>query len=406
MSANFDPATATAAYMAILSPEAHAKATAYTHGGEWLILWSMIVTIVVSWLILRSGILQRLRDRLNPDGSRPKRTVLAVAATFVLLDFLIELPWNIYTSWWRERSYQLSSESFGTWASDAAKGFPISLIVTCLFLLAAYTLVRRAPRSWRLWATGVAVAGVILIVVVTPIFIEPLFNTYTPAPDGPVRSEVVKLAEATGVPHDKIFIYNGSKQSDRYTANVSGLFGTARVAMSDTMFKQNADMHEVIGVVGHEMGHYVRHHILWFAGFFCLTSLIGFWLIDRLYPWLRDRLPGTRGIGPLADPAGLPVLVILIAVLSLIDTPFGNSMTRFAESDADRFSLANAHEPDGLAKALVKTIAYRASSPGRLEETVFYDHPSVERRVHRAMEWKAAHPGVEGAPYGPLPSGK
>lgn len=406
MTGTFDPAAATAAYMAALSPAAHAKATAYTHGGEWLILWSALVTVAAAWLILRSGILLRLRKRLDPDGSRPKRAVLAIAVSFVLLDFVIELPWSIYNSWWRERSYQLSSESFGTWLADAAKALPMSLTVLCVFLLAAYTLVRRAPRTWWVWATGVAVAGILLIVIISPIFIEPLFNTYTPAPAGPVRVEVVKLAEATGVPHDKIFIYNGSKQSDRYTANVSGLFGSARVAMSDTMFKQNADMSEVVGVVGHEMGHYVRLHILWFAGFFCLSSLIGFWLVDRLYLRIRDILPGTAGIGPLTDPAGLPVLVILITILGLMETPFSNSVVRIAESDADRFSLANAHQPDGLAKALVKTIAYRASSPSRLEEIVFYNHPSVERRVRRAMEWKAAHPDAVGAPYGPLPPGK
>lgn len=406
MPANFDPAAATAAYMATMSPAAHAKAIAYTHGSEWLILWSTLITIAAAWLILRSGILLRLRNRLDPDGSRPKRTVLAVSAAFILLDTLIELPWNIYTSWWRERSYQLRSESLGTWFADMAKALPLSLIATCLFLLAAYTLIRRVPRTWWVWATGVAIAGVILLVVISPVFIEPLFNTFTPAPEGPVRTEVVKLAEATGVPHDKILIYNGSKQSDRYTANISGLFGTARVAMSDTMFKQNADMHEVLGVVGHEMGHYVRHHILWFAAFLSLTSLVCFWLIDRLYPMLRARLPGTEGIGPIADPAGLPLLIIIVAILGLIDTPFSNSMTRIAESDADRFSLANAHEPDGMASALVKTIAYRASSPGRLEEILFYNHPSVERRVHRAMVWKAAHPNALGAPYGPLPPGK
>jgi STE24 endopeptidase len=403
---HFDPAAATAAYMATLSPAAHAKATAYTHGGEWLLLWSCLVTIAAAWLILRSGILRRLRDRLNPNGDRPKRTVLAIAASFVLLDWLIELPWNIYTSWWRERSYQLSSESIGTWFGDAAKALPISLIITSLFLLALYTLIRRAPRTWWLWASGVAVAGVILLVVITPIFIEPLFNTYTPAPDGPVRTEVVKLAEATGVPHDKILIYNGSKQSDRYTANVSGLFGTARVAMSDTMFKQNADMQEVLGVVGHEMGHYVHKHILWFAAGMSLMAVACFWLIDRLYQPALVRIPGTEGIGPLSDPAGLPVVMILFSVLGLLGTPFSMTMTRTAESDADRFSLANAHEPDGLAKALVKTIAYRASSPGKLEEILFYDHPSVERRVHRAMVWKAAHPDRVGAPYGALPPGQ
>jgi STE24 endopeptidase len=403
---SFDPAAATAAYMATLSPAAHAKATAYTHGGEWLLLWSCVVTVAAAWLILRSGILRRLRDRLNPNGDRPKRTVLAIAASYVLLDWLIELPWSIYTSWWRERSYQLSSESIGTWFGDAAKALPISLIITSLFLLALYTLIRRVPRTWWLWASGVAVAGVILLVVITPIFIEPLFNTYTPAPDGPVRSEVVKLAEATGVPHDKILIYNGSKQSDRYTANVAGLFGTARVAMSDTMFKQNADMSEVLGVVGHEMGHYVHKHILWFAAGLSLMAVACFWLIDRLYQPALARIPGTEGIGALSDPANLPVVIIIFSVLGLLATPLSTTMTRTAESDADRFSLANAHQPDGLAKALVKTIAYRASSPSKLEEILFYDHPSVERRVHRAMVWKAAHPNRIGAPYGALPPGQ
>lgn len=392
--------------MATLSPEAHAKATAYTHGGEWLLLWSALVSILAAWLVLRSGILIRLRDRLDPDGTRPKRTVLAIGAVFTVAVTLLQLPWTLYTSWWRERSYQLSSESIGTWLADATKALPISLVITCLFVLALYTLIRRAPRSWWLWASGVAVAGVILLVVVSPIFIEPLFNSYTQAPDGAVRSEVIKLAEATGVPHDKILIFDGSKQSDRYTANVSGLFGTARVAMSDTMFKQNADMSEVIGVVGHEMGHYVHVHILWFAAFLSILCIALFWLIDRLFPIVRARMPGGEQVRGIADPAGLPILAMIFTAVGLVGTPFTSSMTRIAESDADRFSLANAHEPDGLAKALVKTIAYRASSPGIVEETLFYDHPSVERRVRRAMDWKAAHPNVFGAPYGPLPPGQ
>ena len=131
-----------------------------------------------------------------------------------------------------------------------------------------------------------------------------------------------------------------------------------------------------------------------------------FWLIDRLFPAVRAHIGAGAGIDGVSDPAGLPIVVMIYAVLGLLATPLTNSMTRFEESDADRFSLENAHQPDGLAKALVKTIAYRASSPGRLEEILFYDHPSVERRVRRAMEWKAAHPDHVGAPYGPLPPGQ
>ncbi|WP_420140667.1 M48 family metallopeptidase [Sphingomonas sp.] len=402
--ARFDPASATATYLAMLSPEAHQRAIDYTRGGYWMLLWGVLVTCLAAWLVLRSGMLVRLRDRLNRNGPRPNRTALLVAAAALLAVRLIELPWSIYADWWRERSYGLSSQSFAGWIGDEAKELPISLVMTSLFFLAFYALIRRAPRSWWVWASGVALAGIGFMVVIGPIFIEPIFNTYTPAPAGPMRDRVVALAEAAHVPHDKIYIFDGSRQSDRYTANVSGLFGTARIAMSDTMFKQGADTAEVIGVVGHEMGHYARHHIFWTLLVLSLLTIAGLWLSARLFPWLARRLPGAERVRGIADPAGLPLFFILFNLLALLGTPALNTLTRVTESDADIFSLRYAHEPDGMAKALVKTIAYRASSPTQVEEWLFYDHPSVERRVRRAMDWKAAHPDGTGAPFGPLPS--
>ena len=91
----------------------------------------------------------------------------------------------------------------------------------------------------------------------------------------------------------------------------------------------------------------------------------------------------------ISDPAHMPVAWAVAAVVGIFLVPLMNSISRYDENAADRFSLKVAHEPDGLAKALVKTIEYRASSPSRLEEILFYDHPSVERRIHAAMVWKA-----------------
>jgi len=155
------------------------------------------------------------------------------------------------------------------------------------------------------------------------------------------------------------------------------------------MFKKGADLAEVRGVVGHEMGHYVHLHVLWFAAAFSLMAMLGFWLANKLFP-LASRLMGS-GVESIADPAGLPVLTAVLAVLSLLGTPLQNSVIRLAEADADNFSLQRVNEPDGLAKALVKTIEYRAATPGKLEEIIFYDHPSVGWRVRNAMDWKAAH---------------
>lgn len=391
--ASFDPDAATQAWLATLPAADHARAIAYTQGGHWLLLWTTLVTILAAWLIQRSGVLTRVAAWANARKARPNRAVLLCVLLFILLDGLIELPWTIYANWWREGQYGLTKQAFGGWLGEAALSLVISAMMMALLGLAIYALMRRAPRWWWAWSGLVAAAGILFVIVLSPVLIEPLFNDYKPAPPGPTRDAVVELAHRSGVPADKIYIYNGSKQSERYTANVSGLLGTARVAMSDTMFQQGADLAEVRGVVGHEMGHYAEGHALWLAAAFSLLAMLLFWATARLYPIAARWF----GAGPaIADPANLPVVMAVVAVLALLLGPVMNSVSRYDENSADAFSLAHAHEPDGLSKALVKTIAYRASSPSRLEEILFYDHPSVSRRIHAAMVWKAEHPELVG----------
>ena len=409
-SSAFDPVAATAAYMATLTPAQHAKATAYTQGGHWLLLWGALWSLAVCWVVLRSGVLRR--TAMSVERRRPRRNlaVFACAVVFSVASFVLTLPWAIYSGWWRETSYGLSSQAFGGWLGEQGLELAISAVITGLFLMALYALMRRTGRLWWAWGAGLAAAFVVLGMVVAPIAIEPMFNRYTPAPPSPTRDAVVALAQATGTPSDKIYIFNGSKQSNRYTANVSGLGGSARVAMSDVMFAKGADIAEVRGVVGHEMGHYKHLHVLWAALFFSILAAVGFFLVDRLFA-PAAHLMGAQGVAVVSDPAGLPVLFAILTVLGLLATPITNTFTRWEEADADRFSLKHANAPDGLSKALVKTIEYRASSPSDVEEFVFYDHPSVEHRVRAAMEWKAHHlqemvaPTTRPAPVPPGPDG-
>ena len=388
---SIDPAAETARWLATLSPEDTARAVSYTQGGYWLLLWGAVVGIAVSWIIIRSGWLSAIRDRLERRKPRPKLVSLTVGAVYLVMSFVLTLPWSIYESWWRETQYGLTEQPLTGWLTEAVLSAAISTAFMAVLLVALYFIIRRARRLWWAWGAGLTAVAVVFMLVISPILIEPLFNTYTPAPDGPVRDAVVELAHRTGTPDDKIYIYDGSKQSDRYTANVSGLFGSARVAMSDVMFAKGADIAEVRGVVGHEMGHYVHMHSLWMTGILIFLMAIFFWLVDRLYEPAK-RLLGAKRVGDVSDPAGLPVLAAIAAVLGLLATPVLNTMVRTIEADADHFSLVHANEPDGLSKALIKTAEYRAPSPSAVEEFLFYDHPSVENRVRRAMEWKATHP--------------
>jgi len=401
MAQAFDPAAATAAYLAALTPEQHLKAQHYTQGGHWLLLWGAIVSVLVAWLILRSGVLTRLRARIEATRPRPVLAVAAVAVVASIAEFILGLPWASYAHWWREAQYGLTSQPYGGWLGEQTLMLAIGVVINLIAFELIYLLIRRAPKTWWLWGGAVVSVFFVFMLVLQPVLIEPLFNDYKPAPPGPVRDAIVQMAKANGVPSDKILIYNGSKQSNRYTANVAGLFGSARIAMSDTMFKKDADLAEVKGVVGHEMGHYVEGHAFMMAGSFGLLAFIAFFLVDRLYPHVL-RLAGGKGIGPISDPAGYPVVSMIMSVLFLLGTPIQASITRIGESQADTFSLVHVGEPDGLAKALVKTIEYRAATPGRLEEILFYDHPSVGSRVRKAMDWKASHlsppPRREGEP--------
>ncbi|MDB5481989.1 MAG: peptidase [Caulobacteraceae bacterium] len=385
----FDPGVATDAYLATFPAAAHVKAIHYTQGGHWLLLWSWLVAVLAAVAIARLRLLPAVKGAVERGRPRPWRAAFLVALVFFLADAVLELPWNAYAAWWRERAYGLTSQPFAGWLFEDLLAAVIGAVFTGLFFMGLYALIRRAPRTWWIGAAGLAAAFFVVQLILSPVFIEPLFNRYTPAPPGATRDAVVALARRAGVPSDKIYIYNGSRQSNRYTANVSGLFGTARVAMSDVMFAKGADIGEVRGVVGHEMGHYKRAHVIFIAIFFSLMALIALGLVNLLFPtveaWVRT------GATSVADPLGLPTLMIIVSTVLFVATPLISSATRVAESDADAFSLRVAHEPDGMARSLIKTIEYRADSPSALEEALFYDHPSVRRRIQRAMTWKAAH---------------
>lgn len=394
---NFDPVAATNAYLAALPPAGHEKALHYTQGGHWLILWGFLVSVTVSVILIKWGVLGKIQAGVEKSKPRPWLASWLVAMAFMALSWILTLPWSSYADWWRPKSYGLQNQTWPAWAAEAAIGGLIAVIVGGIFLAILYWVIRRMPRLWPVLAGGLAAVFVLFAMTLAPIFIEPIFNKYTPAPPGPVRDLVVEMGHQVKVPTDKIFVYNGSKQSNAYTANVSGMAGTARVAMSDTMFAKGADQAEVKGVVGHEMGHYVHQHGLWFAAFLGVLIMVEAWLIQMLFP-VFQRWLGATSVTGISDPVGLPVLAVAFGAIGLIATPIQSSMSRFAESDADSFSLQNFNEPDGLAKALVKTIEYRYDSPSKLEEVMFYDHPSVRARVQKAMDWKAAHMKPEAAP--------
>lgn len=384
----FDPAAATAAYIDSLGPEALAKAAAYTSGNHWLLLFGFLVTLVATVILVRSRLLDGVSARLNRGRPRPALTAFVVSAVTFLALNLLTLPWDLWADYFRERGYGRTSQPLGDWLMQTGISLLIFTGLTGLFFLGVYALIRKTGRSWWLWSGGLVAAAISTLLLLSPIVLEPIFNDYRPVPAGPVRTALVEQARIAGVPEDRIFVYDGSRQSNNFTANVSGVFGSARIAISDVAFK-GATLDEVKAVTGHEIGHYVSGHIWRTIGLFALLAMLFFFLVDRLYPRFA-RLFGSRAV--LSDPVGLPVIIFMGALFGLLFTPLINWNTRIGEREADRYSLETVNLPDALATALVKTAEYRYPRPTPLAEALFYTHPSVEKRVRAAMEWKATHP--------------
>jgi STE24 endopeptidase len=383
---SFDPNAATARYIDSLGPAALQKAHDYTIGKEWLLLWGLVVSALVTWLIVRSGVLDRI-DRKFAERRKNLRAFI-VSVVYFLVSAILALPWTIYSTWWREESYGRTSQPLGDFLGQGAIAVVISALVGGLFMMGIYWLIRRSGKRWWIWSGGLTAVALAVFLLLSPILIEPLFNKYEPVPPGPVRDAVVGMAGRAGVPPERVFMFNGSRQSNNFTANAGGVGSTARVAISDVALGK-ASLDEVRAVTGHEIGHYVLKHTWYGILFYSISAIILFWIANRTYPWFARRFGSSATLG---EPRGIAVLLFMVSLFGLLTLPIFNTFGRLVETQADDYSLRTENRPDGLSSALVKTAEYRYPRPNAVEEAIFYDHPSVERRVRRAMEWKAAHP--------------
>lgn len=389
-SSAFDVDAATRAYLAMVQGPVRARSDAYFEGGYWLLLWSFLIGALANWALLHFGWSARWSAWAARRTRRPWLRTMLYWLPYLLVTSLLLLPWSIYTDFWREHQYGMSNQTSAAWMSEQLTSTALSLVVGALVLAAVYAVIRRAPRSWWLWGTGLTVAFLTFGALLAPVFVAPLFNTYKPMAEGPLRTEILAMAKANNVPADNVYVFDASKQTDRISANVSGLGPTVRISLNDNLLNRTSP-EEVKAVMGHELGHYVLNHVLKLIGSFALIFLAVFLFAWFLAPRLLARFGQRWGVRDIADPASLPLLSILFSLGIFLATPFTKSIVRVNEVEADAFGLDAAREPDGFAHVAMRLSEYRKLEPGKLEEIVLFDHPSGYNRARMSMEWKARH---------------
>jgi len=386
----FDPAVATRAWLDSVPREKREKSDAYFEGGYWLILWNFLLAAAISIFLLTSRISAGLRDFAERKSRFRAIQVSVYAIPYFVLAYVLSFPLNLYEQFYREHQYGFATQSFVPWFCEQLIGLGLTLIAGIVLLIVLYTVFRRTPRTWWIWGTVVAVIFIFGLVFIAPVYIEPLFNTYKPLTKPEIRDPILAMAQANEIPVRQVLEVDASRQTTRVGANVSGFLGTTRIALNDNLLKQ-CTLPEIREVMAHEMGHYVLNHgakLLTYLGIFIL---VGFALTRTLFDAAVRRWGAKWGVRGIADPAGLPLLALILTTLLFVATPLLNTVTRVTEREADAFGLNTSREPDGMAKAALKLGAYRKLDPTPLEEFIFFDHPSGRARIRMAMDWKAAN---------------
>lgn len=388
--ADFDPKAATEAYLATVSGDARAKSDAYFEGGYWLILWDALYAIGVASILLFTRAAAGLRNLAERISRWRWLQTLTFAALYIALTAVLTFPLTIYEGFYREHEYGLSNQTLEEWLRDFGVGLAVNIVLTSLFLVGLYAVIRRAPRTWWIWGAGVTVVFLAFAVAIGPVFISPLFNDYKPMREGTLKQDILSLARANGIPATDVYEFDASRQTKRISANVQGFLGTTRISLNDNLLNR-ATPAEVRAVMAHEIGHYVLNHVGKLLVYFSLMAAVLFAFISWGFGTLHAALGRFWGVRDITDPAGLPVIVILASFAGVIATPIQNTIIRENEAQADIFGLNAAREPDGFATTALKLSEYRKLDPTPIEEMIFFDHPSGRSRIWMSMQWKAEH---------------
>ena len=370
-------------------PEPSAKALAYRHSGNILWVANTVWGLFVPALFLWTGFSARMRDWATRIGRKWFFVVAIYWVIFTLVSMVIDLPRVYYEEFVRQHAYGLSNQTFGKFASDQVASLGVTLVIGALVLWVPYLLLARSPRRWWLYTAMLAVPFIILIQLIAPIWIDPLFNKFGPMKDKTLETQLLQLADRAGIEGGRVFEVAKSEDTKAINAYVNGFGATQRIVLWDTIIKA-MDRPQLLAVMGHEMGHYVLKHVWQLMAAAVLSILVLLYAVYRLSGALISRYAPRFGFTSLADVASLPLILLLVTTVGLVIEPLTLAFARHVEHEADRFTLELTHDNHALGTALVilQQENLGIPRPGRLYTWFRERHPPLGERVDFANDYR------------------
>lgn len=342
-------------------------------------------------ILLLSGASRKMRDLAMRVTKRPFVVAMITIALFICACAVLSFPLAYYSDYYVSHQFDLSDQSFASWMGDMFKGLAVNLVIMMPVGALAFLALRHFRRWWLvLWACSIPL--ILLMVIIQPLVLDPLFNKFEPLHDQVLKAKLLDLASRAGIEGGRVYEVDKSKQTKTMNAYVNGIGPSARIVMWDTLL-QKLDHDEVLAVMGHEMGHYVLKHIWKGLAFSLAISFFVFFVGQKV---IEKPLPRWQ-IEKAGDPAALPWILLVFGAIGFFLSPVTSGFSRHLEHEADKFSLELTHLNEPMATAFVKMAedSKRDPSPNVLIEYWRYSHPPIAKRIPFALSYKPWESGAK-----------
>jgi STE24 endopeptidase len=346
--------------------------------------WLSFISIPLDWgiyiFILVFGFSKWLRTR-SEDVTRFSLIHTAIyLLTLSILSWIITFPID-YGAHLVSLHYGVSVQPFSSWMHDHLISFWVNWFISLATVFVIFFFIRRYKRWWLpVWL--ISIPFTIFMMYIQPVVIDPLYNDFKPLQDSHLKHEILGLAAKADIPAHNVYEVDMSKKTNAMNAYVNGIGSNLRIVLWDTTLHKLNDR-EVLFVMAHEMGHYVKHHLFWSMVGGIFAMLIGLILAQRMYQASIRKWGKHFGILDHKDLAALPILLLIISLMSFVASPIDNAVSRYAEHSADKYAIKLTHDKEAGIDSFQKltTTGLGEVNPPGLVKFFMYDHPTMMDRI-------------------------
>jgi STE24 endopeptidase len=373
-----------APFVGVVDQQTWERSVAYTiaHGRLGLLRGAVTSAAVLAAVL--SGFLGLLDGAARSLPLHPSVQGLVFLGIVAALLWVLGLPFSLYATFSVEQKFGFNRQTPALYIIDTLKGLALSLLIGIPVLLALFWFMDSTGRFWWIWAFGAMTVFELVMNVLSPLVIAPLFNRFTPLPEGMLRDSIEALSKKLGFRTRGIFVVDSSRRSRHSNAYFTGLGSAKRIVLFDTLVSSNTDA-EILSVLAHEIGHEKRNHVRKGLAGSIVMSLLGFWILSLLLRW--TPLYAAFSFSAPSYQALLVLIGLCAGPFTIFLQPLFSMRSRKQEYEADLFAVRGIGSAAGLRSALLRLSRENLSNlaPHPLYSFFHYSHPTLAERI-AAME--------------------